>query len=904
MKIRALRAAEVGPFTGAVALEGLSGGLDVLTGPNETGKSTLFAALALLISEKHTSSAREVVALRPDSGGAPLIEADLEIDGRLWRLRKRYLAQRVAELRDLESGALWRGADAEERMKSLLGVRDSMRDFVWVPQLKSFDLPDLRTDKGVPTLVAELSQLIEQEAADAAGAGLPRRLAAEIDARLGELVTLTHGKPRAGSMLDLAQRRCSEIAKRLDVARVRAEQAAARLARLDGLREEQRQSTSQDAHRLITSRLDGARRAVTVADQAREKLRTATEKVGARQLALNGARTELESFDRRIADLQRARTTASEARTRLDALLQERRKREEQTALLQSVVGSAIAEASEANRLLALAHQQELRSRALLELADIDRRLKDAEAAAAEIDSAEQAIATDPVQPELVDKARRLASRIALLEVQIAKNAPIVTFDREPGAATPILIDGSHLAEGSRLTIDKITRIVIEGIGTFTIEPPAGEGSSYAETRDACRAELSVILGRMSVVDVSEAESRLERRFDFERLLAIARARLVATAPRGLAALVEQRALALARTSGEDAPGLPDLDTLLHRKHESESTLSIKREALARESNALSEASEAIARQEALLASAQQRESEIALELPTADTRENERSRLLETLKTQEEELAEALRERSAWSDAALDGSAYQALVAAAEGAAAELNAYQRDTIAREREISALEGALRRDGEEGVGAEIAGLEQELASAEERVADLELEVRALELLRARMAKLGAIHREQVLRPISERLEPLLDALLPGARLSLDGPLLVTRLERGGRVDTMARLSGGTREQVATLVRIAYAGMMAERGQELPLVLDDALAFSDDERLARMMRVLADSARRHQVILLSCRSRALEPLLDDHAVCRLEISPWSDQGTAALISSKKPDRGTRITSSAAR
>ena len=95
MRIRAVRVAEVGPFSGAVALEGLSGGLDVLTGPNEAGKSTLFTALATLLAEKHTSTARHVADLRPDSGGAPLIEADLEIDGQLWRLRKRGILKSI-----------------------------------------------------------------------------------------------------------------------------------------------------------------------------------------------------------------------------------------------------------------------------------------------------------------------------------------------------------------------------------------------------------------------------------------------------------------------------------------------------------------------------------------------------------------------------------------------------------------------------------------------------------------------------------------------------------------------------------------------------------------------------------------------------------------------------------------
>ena len=122
MKIRALRLAEVGPFGAPVALEGLSGALDVMTGANETGKSTLFAALGMLLAERHTSAARTVAAMRPDAGGAPLIEADFEIDGRELRLRKRFLAQRMARLEDLGSGEIWHGADAEGMADRLFGA--------------------------------------------------------------------------------------------------------------------------------------------------------------------------------------------------------------------------------------------------------------------------------------------------------------------------------------------------------------------------------------------------------------------------------------------------------------------------------------------------------------------------------------------------------------------------------------------------------------------------------------------------------------------------------------------------------------------------------------------------------------------------------------------------------------
>ncbi len=123
MKIRAIRLKEVGRFSAPVSLEGLSGGLDVLVGPNEFGKSTILKAVNLALFEQHRSKARRLEAFRPYSGGAPLIEVDFEIGGKDWRIRKQFLSSPAAELRDLQSGSITRGVDAEARMTELLGGR-------------------------------------------------------------------------------------------------------------------------------------------------------------------------------------------------------------------------------------------------------------------------------------------------------------------------------------------------------------------------------------------------------------------------------------------------------------------------------------------------------------------------------------------------------------------------------------------------------------------------------------------------------------------------------------------------------------------------------------------------------------------------------------------------------------
>ena len=87
-----------------------------------------------------------------------------------------------------------------------------------------------------------------------------------------------------------------------------------------------------------------------------------------------------------------------------------------------------------------------------------------------------------------------------------------------------------------------------------------------------------------------------------------------------------------------------------------------------------------------------------------------------------------------------------------------------------------------------------------------------------------------------------------------------------------------LSGGTREQLAVLTRLAFARLLARDGRAAPVVLDDALVYSDDERIERMFDALHREARDQQIIVLSCRQRAFSRLGGN----ALAFTPWSQPG----------------------
>jgi uncharacterized protein YhaN len=74
------------------------------------------------------------------------------------------------------------------------------------------------------------------------------------------------------------------------------------------------------------------------------------------------------------------------------------------------------------------------------------------------------------------------------------------------------------------------------------------------------------------------------------------------------------------------------------------------------------------------------------------------------------------------------------------------------------------------------------------------------------------------------------------------------------------------SYGEREQLGTLVRLAYACVLA-KDEPQAVILDDPLAHSDSARHRRMLDVVTDASKRNlQIIVLTCHPERFDQLTD--------------------------------------
>ncbi len=187
------------------------------------------------------------------------------------------------------------------------------------------------------------------------------------------------------------------------------------------------------------------------------------------------------------------------------------------------------------------------------------------------------------------------------------------------------------------------------------------------------------------------------------------------------------------------------------------------------------------------------------------------------------------------------------------EAAAARLAAVDRDLDRARGELARAEGILAHmGGPEDLEARRSQLDEQLARRSEEYDAL---TAALDALSAANDAL-----RQRFSPALNREAGALFAALTGGRwdkLSLARDFSAQAAAEGDPLPRPAlALSAGTAEQLYLAVRLAICKLTVP---DAPLVLDDALAFFDDQRCALALELLRSLAEDRQILLFTCHGR---------------------------------------------
>ena len=874
MKIRALHLTNVRRFAGHTArIDGIGDGITVLCEPNEFGKSTFFDAIHALFFERHRATRAAIKALQPHVGGAPEVAADLDLPDGRYRVEKRWLTRASARvIRDGRTVA--QDDEAEAWIDRMLGAGLSgPSGLLWVRQgllglePEGSSASDKSDRERALSARRDLLSSVAGEIEMMTGGRRLDGVAAKVGDALARLATAT-GKAKAGGEWARAEAEAEAL---------RAEEAdlAAKAARLSGdlshRSEAQRQLATLDdptEDRRRAEALTAARAALAEAEAHADRLGAAQRALAFAQATDDNVRAEIERLTMvadRAACAAQAVSAATEDAARHDSRTATLSQAERDTAAaLQGAEGLTRALRDR----LALAQRARL-ARAAHERAEhLARSLAEAERLRAVIEAQQARRGLLVVTPQSLAAAEQASDELNRVEARL--NAQSVSLTLAYSGHARVRADGADLPEGlHRLTGPQ--DFDLPGIGTMRIDPGTQTGGDRAQL-DKAAAVLAQRLSACGAEDLVQARACLVEAQWLDDSLRSAQALLAQLAPDGLGALRQAHAQAMAETGtgSEDAGDPAALEAELANATTAEEGA---RTAAAEAQATLRAASEARAAAAATLAAARRAHEAASAEAGDPAALAARLRALGETHASQQARLTEAQADCARLEQAAPALDMARAALSRAQSVVAQSKA-QRDRLRED--LAMLNGSIGTLAEEGIEEHLDEVRGRLADAEARVARYGAEVQSLTRLRRALDEARRQARDAYLGPVMRELQPLLGVIHPGATLEIDDQtLLPAALTRDGQAETLDILSGGTREQVAILTRLAFARLFARAGTQVPVILDDALVHSDDDRIEAMFTALHRVSRDQQILVLTCRQRAFAALGGERT--RVTVAP---------------------------
>jgi hypothetical protein len=875
VKLRAIELTNLRRFAGRRAsLTQIGDGVTVLSEPNEFGKSTFFDALHALFFERHRSTKAPVKALQPHSGGAPEVAVEIDLPEGRFRLSKRWLSRPQARVADATGRIIAQDDEAEAWIDRLLdGDLAGPSGLLWVRQ----GLLGLEPQGGGAQEknerergLAARRDLMSSVAGEIDSLTGGRRMDAVLDRVLGDLGRLATdgGKPKAGGDWKRAVDEAAALATHEADLRPKAERLSGDLAR----RVEVQRALARLADPTeAAARADGLQRA-RADHQAAEAHQAQVQQAEA---ALHLAGLDAETAAREVARLHGLSQRVEQARAALaaaDLLAETARTRATETAARDRAASDAASAAAQTARDLRVRLKQADRAQRALaaqaQIAVLRRRLDRLTALQTDLDADLALRARLTVTDKSLAAAEQAQSLLDQLQARATAQAVTVEARPEGPAAS---VEGTPLPPGPQPILSP-TLIILPGFGTLRIDPGHAQRSDLASDTARATADLHRALAACSVTTLPLARAAKAKAQRLDAAIDRARSLIHEIAPDGADAL--RQSLARAEADGDDVPEHSEDPVALTDALSAAEVTEAEARAAAAPAHAVAiAAGEARAQAEGERTTAGRRLTEALAEagdLAALSALLVDAKGRLPGLQATRDRAHTALRSlRAAAPDLATTSAALTRAQSRVDQAA-------RDEAMLREERTQLNTRIEVLAEEGVEERLNDLAGARAEATARAARYEAEVRSLTRLRRALDQARVEAREAYFGPVLRELQPLLAILHPGALLSIDDSSLLPHiLTRDGQPEPLDILSGGTREQLAILTRLAFARLFAAAGRAVPVILDDALVHSDDDRIEAMFTALHRVAQDQQVLVLTCRQRAFAALGGARAQVRIDM-----------------------------
>lgn len=830
-------------------------GVLVIEGPNESGKTSLLDALEMLLEHKASSGRADVKAASPVGRDVPVVvEAEFTVDGQRMVYRKEFVRGKRTSLEFPDSARqALTGDDAHDHVRDLLDRKVDRS--LWRALRIAQDEPIGQVDaaKGMDSLRRALDaaaggedptgddSLISRVAEErnrylTARKGDPTGELAKSDARVLDASAALSAARAAHAELDAAvedhagqvavHRARREALASVDAEVVRLEAAGAiaverRHACAEAEAEVDRAAAEHDAAsrgaRERTALVEEVERDRTRAERLRDEVEEIAERLAPAEDRADGARIALEAAE---ADL-------TGARARLDAVRAAKENEHRRTEL------------DRVDHLVAT-------------LTSVGDELAAVQARLVEVDVDEAA----------VEQIRSADDTLREAEVRSVASAPTVEVS---GSGEVDLAGETREADpGWSLRIVEDTTFEVGSVALKVV--PAGDTDAVRREVFAARERLEALLTELGVDSRAAAEERLKLTTELRAEIASLRRRrtdlLVGDTFEDLVTrrdalrdqLRDSGPVDAALDVGGDAVGGDwDEGDPVAAAAAAEQLLSVRRAedrtaatevASMRTAHATRQAlSEDAASRSAASADVLARAREAVADDALAEGEERARAKV--------EQAREAARRARADLDAVLADAPPELL----ENVRASQAALREEEREAANGVATALGRVNVIGDQGRLGEVSAADRELREAQRENDALWRRARAADLLHRTLTT----RRSEAMRAYQEpfhRAVVDLGSLVYGRDFDVRlGDDLTIEARRLGDVTVdYDALSGGAREQLAVIVRIACARLVGEAG--VPVFLDDTMGYTDPTRRLTMGAVIAAASSTSQVVVLTC------------------------------------------------
>lgn len=885
MLIRRVSVQDFGCLTATTDVE-FGPGLNVIHGPNEIGKTTLFRAIRYALTIKSTVTGSFFNDIKPRSGGHPEVELVFEHDRTTFTLKKRFQKQSGTTNLQLSSSSgtmeQLAGEEAEDRLRELLGVEATQRTrrgsehlgiwpLLWVEQGQSGDVPtDHLTDSGRAALDTQLSELSGEVLAGGSGECLIELAKTEYD----DFYTSSgQESSRADSPLKQARDRMDDAATALDELESREKEHAAAV-------DQYIRTTASIAE--IDEQLPALKTKALEAKKTLEQLEVSQRQFEKLEAELRTSEVEQQRAQERVNTRKKLRLELEAiAKELLDATLrlEGARDAEKEHAGKRSELADALTQSeshtktSDRLQRRAAAHVEVLRLRGKIK--ELQSSLSKATGLRAKIIAADVQLETLAVTAALVKKLTTLERQVR--EDELALEAAAASIEVTALLDTEVEINGDSenlKADATKkLYATESTDVRIGDMASIRITPGGDEIVERRKDAQKSTQKLQKALQDADVESAEDAAEQLETKRQIDSEHKQNENLLEVHAPDGVDALeaqvgvvdekLKQAELTLKGSSESSDDSLPDdadsaqnvLNDLNDMADEARRAVDDARKRLAVHDSKQQqlEADRRVAEQGAKEQEKQQQKLEAALAKSVEEHGDDE---VLGKTLTDAKQTYSTQKEKVDGLEAELDELQPKTIVNEAQNSQQAVdNAGQERDDLRTAQIR-LEAELSAGDLAGLHERIDRANAKLDAATEDVGRQTRRAHAAKLLYETLRACRDEVRSRYLAPLEKEVAKLLPMLFPNAKIDFDEQFKLTQVNRRSvGADGFDELSGGSQEQVGVVVRLAMAMVLAG-DQPLVVMLDDALVSTDDERYARMGAVLARCTDKLQLLVATC------------------------------------------------